>query len=219
MQELMPPPDCTPMNFDEWWTVPGEWVEEPNQRRSGWSGMMTARFGDTLYYIKKQSNHLYRSLRHPFGMPTTSREFANILSLSVLGIQVPEPVFHGSRQGTEGFEGLLVTRELVGFKAIAEAATLSADEKRQLAIATGETIGRMHRASLQHSCLYDKHVMYRWQDGKAEIALIDLEKLRRPYLPWRAAQHDLDQLYRHQTIWDNSDWQRLLAAHREALAT
>lgn len=207
------------MNFDEWWTVPGEWVEEPNQRRSGWSGMMTARFGDTLYYIKKQSNHLYRSLRHPLGMPTTSREFANILSLSVLGIKVPEPVFHGSRQGPEGFEGLLVTRELVGFKAIAEAATLSADEKRQLAIASGETIGRMHRARLQHSCLYDKHVMYRWQDDKAEIALIDLEKLRRPYLPWRAAQHDLDQLYRHQNIWDHNEWQRLLAAHREALAT
>ncbi len=219
MQETMNGSAGTPDNFDEWWNTPGQWVEEPNQRRSGWSGMMTARFGDTLYYIKKQNNHLYRSLGHPFGMPTTSREFANIQCLSALGIQVPEPVFHGSRQGPEGFEGLLVTRELEGFKAIADAATLSPDEKRQLAIATGETVGRMHRARLQHSCLYDNHVMYRWQDGTLLIALIDLEKLRRPYLPWRAARHDLDQLRRHQQIWNPDDWAALLSAHAAALAT
>lgn len=219
MPELMNPLPCVPVNFDEWWNAPGDWVEEPNQRRSGWSGMMTSRFGDTLYYIKKQNNHLYHSLRHPFGMPTTSREFSNILCLSALGIQVPEPVFHGSRQGPKGFEGILVTRELVGFKAIADAAALSPDEKRQLAIATGATVGRMHRVRLQHSCLYDKHVMYRWQDDTLEIALIDLEKLRRPYLPWRAARHDLDQLRRRQQIWNPDDWAALLTAHAAALAT
>lgn len=219
MQETTNTSADTPNTFDAWWNTPGDWVEEPNQRRTGWSGMKTARFGDTLYYIKKQNNHLYRSLRHPFGMPTTSREFANILCLTTLGIRVPEPVFHGSRRSHEGFEGLLVTRELAGFKAIAEATELTPTERRQLAIATGKTIGRLHRAHLQHSCLYDKHVMYRWQDGTPEIALIDLEKLRRPYLPWRAAQHDLNQLFRHQKIWTDSDWQQLLSAHRLTVAT
>lgn len=214
-----PPLTIPPSDFDGWWNAPGDWFEEPNVRRAGWSGMVTTRIGDTLYFIKKQNNHLFRSLRHPFGMPTTSREFENIQLLARLGIRVPEPVFHGSRKTAEGFAGLLVTRELAGFTAIADAGSLTAEARGHLAEAVGKTIGRMHQAKLQHSCLYDKHVMYRWQNAQAEIALIDLEKLRRPYLPWRAAKHDLDQLRRHQKIWDETDWQKLLSAHRAALAT
>ena len=61
--------------------------------------------------------------------------------------------------------------------------------------------------------------MVHWQDGKPEIALIDLEKLRRPYLPWRAARHDLDQLRRHQAVWNADDWDTLLAAHAAALGS
>ena len=213
------PLQTPPTDFDGWWNAPGNWIEEPNVRRAGWSGMVTTRIGETLYFVKKQNNHLYRSLAHPFGQPTTSREFANIRRLAARGIRVPEPVFHGSRKTSEGFAGLLVTRELVGFIAIADARDLSAAATSRLAEAVGRTIGRMHGAGLQHSCLYDKHVMFRWQGEQAEIALIDLEKLRRPYLPWRAARHDLDQLRRHQTLWDAADWQRLLAAHRDARST
>lgn len=220
MPDTRPPAGNTPPDdFDGWWNAPGDWFEEPNVRRAGWSGMVTCRYGDTLYFIKKQSNHLCRSLLHPFGIPTTSREFANIKRLQQLGITVPEPVFHGSRKTGEGHLGLLVTRELAGFRAIADVGEPDAAEKRQLATAVGHTIGRMHRAHLQHSCLYDKHVMVRWQDGKPEIALIDLEKLRRPYLAWRAARHDLDQLRRHQKLWDADDWAALLAAHGAALGT
>lgn len=206
-----------PNDFDGWWNMPGDWIEEPNIRRSGWSGMVTCRIGATLYFIKKQNNHLCRSLFHPLGIPTTDREFTNIQRLSALGIKVPEPVFHGNRKTAEGFAGLLVTRELEGFKAIDTATTLSPEQKTRLAAAVGQTVGRMHRARLQHSCLYDKHVMFRWQEDGPEIALIDLEKLRRPYLPWRAAEHDLDQLRRHQQIWTTEDWQTLLAAHTAAL--
>lgn len=220
MPDTRPPAGNTPPDdFDGWWNAPGDWFEEPNVRRTGWSGMVTCRYGETLYFIKKQSNHLCRSLRHPFGIPTTRREFANIQRLQALGITVPTPVFHGSRQTADGHLGLLVTRELAGFRAIAEAAGLAAADKHQLAIAVGTTIGRLHRAGLQHSCLYDKHVMVRWQDGKPEIALIDLEKLRRPYLPWRAARHDLDQLRRHQAVWNADDWDALLAAHAAALGS
>ena len=204
-----------PNDFDTWWNLPSTWFEEPNIRRSGWSGMATSRFGESLYFIKKHCNHLWRSPLHPLGIPTTDREYANIQRLAEIGIRVPEVVFHASRKDTEGLKGLLATRELVGFKAISEAISLPDQEKNQLAIAVGQTIGRMHREKLQHSCLYDKHVMYCWQDDKPEIALIDLEKLRRPILPWRAAKHDLDQLYRHQRVWDSTQWATLLAAHKK----
>lgn len=215
----LPHPSSPPEDFDGWWNAPGNWIEEPNFRRGGWSGVVTCRINDTLYFIKKQNNHIYRNLAHPFGQVTVAREYANILHLGKLGIRVPEPVFHACRKTGEGNLGLLVTRELVGFRAIADAADLAPEAKRQLAVAVGAALGRMHQHGMQHNCIYDKHVMFRWQDGSPEVALIDLEKMRKPFLPWRAARHDLDQLHRHQQIWSADDWAALLAAHAAALAT
>jgi len=204
-----------PEDFSGWWSLDGSWVETPNERRSGWSGMMRVRIGETLYYIKKQCNHLHHCWRHPLGWPTTSREYTNILRLTALGLRVPTPVFHGIRRSTQGLEGLLVTEELAGFSDLDAQENLDPAARRMLAAAVGQTAGIMHAAHWQHSCLYGKHVMVRWTDGEAEIALIDLEKLRRPFLPWRAARHDLDQLRRHQHLWNDEEWQVLLTAHAD----
>ncbi len=54
--------------FDFYWRQQGEWVEEPNQRRGGESGVQ--RLNDAsgkLLYAKRQVGHIYRSLLHPFG--------------------------------------------------------------------------------------------------------------------------------------------------------
>jgi hypothetical protein len=209
--------NSVPTDFDEWWNAPGEWVEEPNQRRNGWSGMMRLRIGARLYYIKKQCNHLFRSLRHPFGWPTAIREYQNILTLKALVLIVPEPVFHGARRNANGFEALLVTEELSGFSALNDQTGLDLPARETLAREVGRILGILHNAHLQHSCLYGKHVMARWQDAMPEIALIDLEKLRRPVLPWRAARHDLEQLKRHQFIWSESEWDLLEQSHRHDL--
>lgn len=208
------PATALPDDFASWWAATGEWVEQPNQRRRGWSGMMRLRHGDKTYYVKKQCNHLCHTLRHPFGWPTASREFFNILRLQLLGITVPQPVFHGSRQTAAGHEAVLVTEELVGFVDLETQGTRTAEEKSQLAAAVGRVLGIMHRQQLQHSSLYDKHIMVRWQDGQPEIALIDLETLRRAWLPGRAAQRDLKQLKRRQRIWQDADWALLEQSHR-----
>ena len=215
------PPAVTelPTDYDGWWDAPGQWVEEPNVRRSGWSGMMRLRIGDTLYYIKKQCNHLCRTLDHPFGWPTASREHLNLGRLQALGIVVPTPVFHGARRTAEGHEAVLVTEELAGFASIDTLQVLDPVQKRSLAVECGRVLGIMHRAGWQHSCLYDKHIMVRWDGLQPTIALIDLEKLRKPLLPGKAARHDLDQLKRHQFIWTDEDWQALLAAHASSGAT
>jgi hypothetical protein len=55
--------------------------------------------------------------------------------------------------------------------------------------------------------------MVRWSEARPEIALIDLEKLRKPLLPGKAARHDLEQLKRHQRILSEDEWGILLAAH------
>ena len=206
-----------PQDFEGWWTVSGEWVEEPNRRRSGWSGMMRCRIDGRVYYVKRQCNHLYRSPRHPVGQPTVCREYANLLRLREIGLVVPTPVFYGKRHAGEGFEAVLATEELAGYAPLGTQTGLSAAERKVLAAHVGETLRVLHRANLQHSCLYDKHIFVRWRDGQPKIALIDLEKLRRRLLPGKAGRHDLDQLWRHQEIWDENDW-RILEQRHDGLA-
>ncbi len=204
-------------DFTYWWSLPGEWVEEPNERRSGWSGMIRAHVNGRTYYIKRQRNHSCHTLGHPFGWPTASREWHYLSRLRKLGLAVPTPRYHGTRRTAEGLEAILVTDELHGFTALNAQETLNAAQRTQLATTIGTMVGRLHRAHLQHGCLYGKHIMVRWQNDTPEVALIDLEKMRVRLHRGTAIQRDLDQLIRHQTIWSADDWAVLLAAHQRSL--
>ena len=211
--------ESLPSTFAEWWERAGTWVEEPNRRRNGWSGMLTISHGGVIYYVKRQCNHTCRTLTPPFSCPTTRREHDNIVRLRKIGIITPTPVFHGERRTASGQEGILVTEELRGFRALDQQTNLSEEARRTLAAAVGQTLGRLHRSAYQHSCLYPKHIMVRWTDANApEIALIDLEKLRKHPFRRQAARHDLDQLARHQSLWAPDEWHLLLAHHTTAMA-
>ncbi len=212
------PPGTPEGDFAYWWRLAGEWVEPPNERRNGWSGMLRTRHEGRTVYVKRQRNHLCRSLRHPFGWPTASREWYFLYTLRALGVRVPAPLFHATRQGDGAVESLLVTEELTGFAPLSAQHELSADRRRRLAVQVGAALAPMHRARLQHSCLYDKHIMVRWSDDGAEIALLDLEKMRRRLSRRAAARHDLDQLCRHQRLWPQDEWHLLVASHAAGLA-
>lgn len=210
-------PEQLPGSFDAWWSAPGDWVEEPNQARSGWSGVMRVTVGDALYYVKKQQNYRCRTWKHPFGIPTVSREFQNILALSLLGLRVPVPVFHGVREHEGNTEALLVTESLDDFVDFDHLPPLSPAQAAQLAELAGNAVGRLHRAGFRHGCLYGKHLMARHIDSAPEIAFIDLEKLRFAVFKGRAIRHDLEQLQRRQHLWDSTQWLIFLAAHERAL--
>lgn len=208
--------------FDYWWSLPGDWVEAPNRRREGWSGVVRAIVEGEEVYIKRQCNHLYRSLRHPLGRPTASREWLHLQRLASLGIPAPTPLFHGSRRTAEGMQAVLVTAALNGYRALdaldAQAAG-PATERRAVAAAIGHTLGRLHRARLQHGCLYGKHVMIRFDAARIpQVALLDLEKMRRRLSSGQAARHDLAQLKRHQHYLTADDWQTLTDTHARTLA-
>ncbi|AUN94424.1 lipopolysaccharide kinase InaA family protein [Pseudazoarcus pumilus] len=201
-------------DFDFWWTVEGEWVEEPNRRRSGWSGMMRVRLDGRVFYVKRQLNHRCRTLSHPRGWPTASREWHYLHRLARIGVAAPVPVFHDVRRSSDGHEAVLVTEELLGFVDLAGWTGLEPPRRRRLAQSVGAMLGRLHRAHLQHSSLYDKHVMAREEGDGFAVALIDLEKMRPRLLARRgAARRDLDQLRRRQSLFDDDDWTALLAAH------
>ena len=206
-----------PDEFHSWWTEPGEWVEPPNHRRKGWSGMVKTQIGSEVYYIKRQCNHLCRTIKHPLGWPTASREWHNINRLHHLGILVPTPCYHGTRRTAQGLEAILVTKELTGFTPLTEQSTLTAEQRQSLAKKTGKLLGVLHRARLKHGCLYDKHIMINWENKSPKIALIDLEKMRHTPTRSSAAKQDLDQLKRHQSVWSPEEWAYLVETHYETM--
>jgi len=223
---VLPAREARTSTFQRWWNTQGEWVEEPNQRRDGESGVQRIRRREPeqpLLYCKRQIGHLYRSLLHPFGRPTVLRELQALLAFTRLGVRVPELVYCGTRQQAGQWQALLVTAELQGFVSLEDWYLQDLEQRfgpavqaRMLA-AVGMTLARIHQAHWQHGCCYPKHIFLKVHgEGDAawvEVALLDLEKSRRRLRRHAAARHDLRQLRRHCAVKVEQDWQQLLTAH------
>ncbi|AZD62651.1 InaA protein [Pseudomonas chlororaphis subsp. aurantiaca] len=206
--------------FDYFWNQQGEWVEEPNQRRGGESGVQRLPGTDgRVLYAKRQVGHIYRSWLHPFGRPTVLREQDALKGLSQLNVEVPHLVFCGAQRDSQGqWRALLVTEALDGFVEIDH--WYAAGERERHGEALHErvlkelaaTLARMHRGRWQHGCLYSKHVFVRvmgeGEAAKVDIALLDFEKCRQRLTAKRAAAHDMKQLRRHSS-WSTTDWDKL----------
>lgn len=95
--------------FNHWWATEGDWVEEPNYRRNGMSGVQCVERNGKKLYVKRMTHHLFHSVRYPFGRPTIVREVAVIKELERAGVIVPKIVF-GEAVKIEGeWRALLVT--------------------------------------------------------------------------------------------------------------
>lgn len=216
--------------FDYFWRQRGEWVEEPNVRRGGESGVQRV-YADNgqLLYVKRQTGHIYRSVVHPFGRPTVLRERDALQGLYALNVNVPKMVFCGAqRDPKHQWRALLVTESLDGFDEIEKWYAAGGREQYGEAVhdamlqQLAENLARMHRGRWQHSCLYIKHVFVRVVgEGAAatpEVALLDLEKCRRRWTAYGAAQHDMKQLRRHSSFRD-ADWKKLLYFYKTAFGS
>ncbi|CDM39457.1 lipopolysaccharide kinase InaA family protein [Ectopseudomonas oleovorans] len=210
--------------FQYWWQQQGDWVEEPNARRGGKSGVQRLLDETGVLYAKKQIGHIYRSLLHPQGRPTVLRERSALLALDALGVPVPKLIYCGvERDPQQGWRGLLVTAELEGFMDIESWYAKGGREACGEAVHTellqlvGATLARMHLGRWQHGCLYAKHVFVNLAGETPQVALLDLEKSRRRLTRAQAAQHDLPQLRRH-SPWSDADWQQLLQGYRQIFA-
>ncbi|WP_260956965.1 lipopolysaccharide kinase InaA family protein [Pseudomonas citri] len=217
-------------SFEHFWSLRGEWVEEPNVRRGGESGVqrITGRHGELLY-AKRQTGHIYRSALHPFGRPTVLREQDALVALTRLDVHVPRLVFCGAqRDPVHQWRALLVTQALEGFEEIEHWYAGGGRERHgeavhdQLLQALAENLARMHRGRWQHGCLYIKHVFVRVTGegamAKVEVALLDFEKCRQRLTARRAASHDMKQLRRHSSFSD-VDWKKLVYFHETAFGS
>lgn len=209
------------LDFDYWWNLKGESVEPANARRNGESGVERVATDSGLLYIKRQRNHLFYSLHYPFGLPTVMREKFSVELLGGMGIQVPVVVFAEARKIAGTWQAILVTKDLAGYTDLENwyrkggRERLGEQQHERFLLKLGQLLKRIHRRHWQHACLYPKHIFITPGDADTlpEIALIDLEKMRRRLLPGHAARRDLDQLRRHSPMWNDQDWKVLLKGH------
>jgi hypothetical protein len=208
--------------FDALWALKLEAVDEPNTERGGWSSVYRLDLGEAAYYLKRQSNHLTRTLARPFGEPTFAREFRNIQRYGGLGIPALQAAFFGERRLPGERRAILLTRALDGWQDLEQWLQrwpqLSAVQRGAILRACGELAGRLHGAGQVHGCFYPKHIFLREQGAGFAAQLIDLEKTRPLLFGRRDRIKDLEPLLRRASAWDEAEVRQLLAAYLGAEA-
>lgn len=204
-------------SFDALWAVQLDSVDMPNTSRGGWSSVFRLELGDTTYYLKRQSNYLTHSLRHPFGEPTFACEFRNIQRYQRLGIPALQAAYFGARRVAGEHRAILLTRALDGWRDLDS--WLIGWSEQPLATraavlrACAELARTLHAAGQRHGCFYPKHIFLRPVGERYEACLIDLEKTRL-LLPGRNDRIvDLEALLRRAATWSQNEVRHLLAGY------
>lgn len=196
-------------DFDALWALTLEAVDEPNVARGGWSSVYRLELGDRAYYLKRQSNHLTRSLCKPFGEPTFAREYRNIQRYRALGIPALQAAFFGERRFPGERRAVLLTLALDGWDDLYALYQrwegLSLEQRQALIRASAELARHLHAAGQIHGCFYPKHIFLRGEGRGCEACLIDLEKTRPLLLGWRDRVKDLETLIRRADPWTQED--------------
>lgn len=208
------------LDFVDWWKMEGEWVEPPNTRRGGFSGVIRATVGNEVVYIKKMENHLCHTLRHPFGIPTIMREINAIKHLRRAGVVVPEIVFGGAVRKNGQWQSLLVTKEMKNFLALEDwyktGAYRNVEEPvydqilKEIALA----FRKMHLMRRQHGSCYARHVFIKPENSVA-AGFIDLEHSRRRMTRNQAMSHDFRQFGKKLSVMPEKDWKKVLAWYEQ----
>jgi hypothetical protein len=196
-------------SFDALWAMQLEAVDEPNIERGGWSSVYRLELGEGAFYLKRQSNHLTRTVLHPFGEPTFAREFRNIQRYARLGIPALQAAFFAERKIAGEQRAVLLTRALDGWYDLDSLLPgwSSLDDARRIATlqACGELAQHLHRVGQVHGCFYPKHIFLRETPSGVEAQLIDLEKTRPLLFGRRDRIKDLEPLLRRADVWTNED--------------
>ena len=204
-------------SFDALWALKLEAVDEPNTERGGWSSVYRLDLGEAAFYLKRQSNHLSRSVLHPFGEPTFAREFRNIQRYQRLAIPALQAAFFAQRRVAGEQRAILLTRALDGWSdldsLLAEWRAHSEPQRGAILQACGTLARQLHGAGQMHGCFYPKHIFLRETAAGFDAQLIDLEKTRPLLFGRRDRVKDLEPLLRRASVWSDAEVAVLLAAY------
>lgn len=196
-------------SFDALWALQLEAVDEPNTERGGWSSVYRLELEGQAYYLKRQSNHLTRSLTHPLGEPTFAREFRNIQRYQRLAIPALEAAFFAQRRVAGEQRAILLTRALDGWEDLYSLfqrwQALSQTQQQGFIRASAVLARRLHAAGQVHGCFYPKHIFLKGEGDDCQARLIDLEKTRPLLLGTRDRIKDLEPLIRRADPWSETD--------------
>ena len=206
--------------FDAIWMASIEWVEQPNVRRGGWSGVgrleLETPTGQIMaVYVKRQADHVARSVRHPVrGELTAVREQANIALARRAGIPTQDVLYCAERTHVGSRQGILITKELqaVPLDDWWETEESTPSLRRLVVEEAAQVVAALHQARLQHNALYPKHIFVHCADDDVQVSLIDLEKARRRFTKRSATLRDLDSLKRR-SAGSLADRMRFLVAY------
>lgn len=209
-------------SFDALWALKLEAVDEPNTERGGWSSVYRLDLGETAFYLKRQSNHLTRSVLHPFGEPTFAREFRNIQRYQRLAIPALQTAFFAQRRVAGEQRAILLTRALDGWSdldsLLVEWCARSEPQRSAILQACGTLARQLHGAGQMHGCFYPKHIFLRETAAGFDAQLIDLEKTRPLLFGRRDRVKDLEPLLRRASVWNDAEVAVLLAAYLDERA-
>lgn len=203
--------------FDQLWARQLDAVDEPNTGRGGHSSVYRLDVEGHGFYLKRQTNYLTRTLLHPFGEPSFSREFRNIRRYQELGIPALQAVFFGMRKVAGETRAILMTRALDGWDdldaLLAQWAQMPESQRQAVLEACGQLARQLHGLRQVHGCFYPKHIFLRPEGAGYQAQLIDLEKTRPLLFGQRDRVKDLEPLLRRASVWSVEDVRCLLAAY------
>ncbi|KJH79361.1 lipopolysaccharide kinase InaA family protein [Pseudomonas sp. KSR10] len=203
-------------SFDALWALELDAVDAPNTARDGWSSVSRLDIGGVGYYLKRQSNYLSRSLRHPLGEPSFAAEFRNIRRYQRKQVPTLSAAFFAQRRVQGTFRAVLLTRALDDWQdlsyLLAQWGRLGTMLQRAALIACGRLARQLHEARETHGSFYPKHIFLRKSSGGYEACLIDLEKTRTLFTD-RGRIRDLEALIRRVGFWNEDELRCLLAAY------
>ncbi len=205
-------------SFTALWNLELDAVDEPNTERGGWSSVAKLTLGEQTFYLKRQINHLTRSLRKPFGEPTFAREMRNIQRYQQLRIPALRAAFFAQRNlGTEQ-HAILMTHALDGWHDLdhwqQRWSDLSDAQQQGVVQACGKLAKKLHDAGQMHGCFYPKHIFLQEQATGFAAQLIDLEKTRPLLLGRRDRIKDLEPLFRRsRQVWGREHKQLFLQSY------
>lgn len=219
--------------FADLWHLDAPWVEAPNERRRGTSGVFRypLEAGDGAVqpvFVKRQSNHNTKTCRHPIrGVPTFLREYRYIRELRQAGIPVVDVWYYGQAVSGGVQHAILVTRALEGYVSLDQWFALDEnrnDDGRVRAVLRSvvDAVKPIHARGIGHGSLYGKHIFVRTGAGDdaagaaVAIRLIDLERARRSLFHDRLIRMDLSQLLRRTPGLGEKEREILLALYFDA---
>ena len=203
--------------FEPLWQLPLDAVDEPNTGRGGWSSVFRLELEGKGFYLKRQSDYLTRTLRHPFGEPTFACEFRNIRRYQQLGIPALEAVYYAESRVNGTVRAILMTRALDGWDELHSLlehwSAMPAVQRQAILLACGQLARTLHGAGQVHGCFYPKHIFLRARAGGYQAKLIDLEKNRPLLFGRRDRSKDLEPLLRRAQVWSEADIRLFLGAY------